>query len=83
MKKLFLLIPAMLLTVMAYATSQTISPSSEESDSNIRSALSGSADTIMKETIKKLIKSTSAEMQSLWLLKELKLLLLRSTIAIS
>lgn len=47
MKKLFLLIPAMLLTVMAYATSQTISPSSEESDSNIRSALSGSADTII------------------------------------
>ena len=47
MKRFILLIPAMLLTMMASATSQTISPSSEESDSNIRSALSGSADTII------------------------------------
>lgn len=47
MRKLFFLIPAMLLSLMASATSQTISPSSEESDSNIRSALSGTADTII------------------------------------
>lgn len=47
MRKLFLLLPALVLSLIANATRQTISPSSEESDSNIRSALSGSADTII------------------------------------
>lgn len=47
MKKLFFFIPALLLSLLANATRQTISPSSDESDSNIRSALSGSADTII------------------------------------
>lgn len=47
MRKLFLLLPALVLSLFANATVQTISPSSEESDSNIRSALSGTADTII------------------------------------
>lgn len=47
MRKLFLLLPALVLSLIANATVQTISPSSEESDSNIRSALSGTADTII------------------------------------
>ena len=47
MKKLFFFIPALLLSLLANAARQTISPSSDESDSNIRSALSGSADTII------------------------------------
>ena len=50
MKKLFLLIPALVLSLAINATVQTISPSSEESDSNIRSALSGTADTIILNT---------------------------------
>lgn len=47
MRKLILLLPALVLSLIANATVQTISPSSEESDSNIRSALSGTADTII------------------------------------
>ena len=50
MKKLFLLISVLTLSIVANATKTTISPSSEESDSNIRSALSGSADTIILNT---------------------------------
>ena len=47
MRKLILLLTTLVLTLAVNATRQTISPSSEESDSNIRSALSGSADTII------------------------------------
>lgn len=47
MKKFFLLISVLTLSIVANATKTTISPSSEKSDSNIRSALSGSADTVI------------------------------------
>ena len=46
MKKLFLLIPLFLISLMANATSTTISPESAESDNNIRVAFNGAADTI-------------------------------------
>ena len=46
MKKLFLLIPALILSVMMNATNVTISPETLESDNNIRAALNGTADTI-------------------------------------
>lgn len=46
MKKLFLFLPALLLSLLANATSTTISPESAESDNNIRAAFNGTADTI-------------------------------------
>ena len=46
MRKLFLLIPALALTLLANATSTTISPESATSDNNIRAAFNGTADTI-------------------------------------
>ncbi|MBR0309736.1 MAG: DUF4957 domain-containing protein, partial [Paludibacteraceae bacterium] len=46
MKKLFLLVPVLALSLLANATSTTISPESAESDNNIRAAFNGTADTI-------------------------------------
>ena len=47
MKKLFLLIPALILSMIVNATNVTISPETLESDNNIRAALNGTADTIL------------------------------------